>query len=679
VPGVDPSGQEGPSGLPASTNADTPPAYGGDVERFQVEELSRPSQPLAAVAELIWNSLDVEADIIDVVITPTPMGAVETVRVVDNGHGMTNNDALRDFRKLGGSWKKGRKRSRNNLRMLHGQKGQGRFRAFALGANAEWSSVAEGMSGLERTVIAGSLMTSEFTISDPERLATGPPGTAVTITGARETTGPLLGPDARHWLIIRLAAYLATYPQITIAYNGQPLDLDSILNRKVEVPLDPSLGGHHGAPVVRIMEWGPEIVSHKPSLILCDENGIALHEITDAISTGGMKLTAYLTWAGFADHGHQLLLSEMGHRTLSPIISAARRALTEYVGDRLLEERQVIIHQWKARKVYPYDKAPSTPAEMRERQVFDVVAATAAEAVSDDPRAARLLLRLLKEALEQSPGALHRVLREVLDLTVEQVADFDRLLRTTSLPAVIAATNQVTDRLVFLDDLSRLLFNDGRKVVRERDQLHAILANGRTWVFGEEYALVASDETLTKVLEAHLKELGDDRPVMGPVTDVGGSTGRRVDLMLSRAVKGAAGLRHLVVELKRPSVVLGQAELGQITNYAIAVAKDPAFKAPDVTWDFWLVGDDYDGYIEEMVHQDTRPIGVASQKHPYTVRVRRWAEIIEENRQRLHFYRKRLEYQAEDDLSIQETLDKYLPPGQGQDDRAYRPSGGEAA
>jgi hypothetical protein len=101
-----------------------------------------------------------------------------------------------------------------------------------------------------------------------------------------------------------------------------------------------------------------------------------------------------------------------------------------------------------------------------------------------------------------------------------------------------------------------------------------------------------------------------------------------VDLMLSKAVKGAAaGLRHLVVELTRPSVVLGQAELGQITNYAIAVAKDPAFKAPNVTWDFWLVGDDYDGYIEEMVHQDTRPIGVVSQKHPYTVRVRRWAEI----------------------------------------------------
>ena len=55
------------------------------------------------------------------------------------------------------------------------------------------------------------------------------------------------------------------------------------------------------------------------------------------------------------------------------------------------------------------------------------------------------------------------------------------------------------------------------------------------------------------------------------------------------------------------------------------------------------------------------------------------AEIIEENRQRLHFYQERPDYQAEDDLSIQETLDKYLPSSQSQDGRGYGPSGGEAA
>jgi hypothetical protein len=585
-----------------------------------------------------------------------------------------------DFRKLGGSWKKDRKRSKNNLRALHGQKGQGRFRAFALGTDAEWSTVAEGMNGLERTVITGYLRSPEFTVSDPEPLASGTTSTTVTITGARDTTGPLLGPDARNWLIIRLAHYLAAYPHITVTYDGEPLDPTSITERDVKIALDASLGGDHGVPMVRIMEWKPNIVGLRPSLILCDDDGVALHEITDAISSGNLKVTGYIVWAGFTEHVNDLLLGETGHPILTPIIAAARQTLAKYVEDRSGEERQRIIDQWKARRVYPYEKAPATPVERRERQVFDVVAATAASAVPDDPRAARLSLRLLKQALEQSPGALHRVLQEVLDLTAEQVADFDRLLQTTSLSAIIAATTRVTDRLLFLDDLQRLLFApDGKKAVRERDQLHEILANDRTWVFGEEYALVVSDKTLTKVLEAHLHQLGDDRPIMGPVTDIRGNRSRRIDLMLSKAVQGPDGLRHLVVELKRPSVVLGQAELNQITSYAFAVAKDPAFRAPNVTWDFWLVGDDYDDYIHETVHQDKLPVGVAIQKQPYTVRVRRWAEIIEENRQRLHFYREHLEYEAEDDLSVQETLAKYLPPSHRQDGDTDTPSGDEAA
>jgi hypothetical protein len=67
----------------------------------------------------------------------------------------------------------------------------------------------------------------------------------------------------------------------------------------------------------------------------------------------------------------------------------------------------------------------------------------------------------------------------------EQLADFDRLLKTTTLPAVIATTTKVTDRLTLLYELNRLLFDaDGKKAVRERDQLHEILANGQTWVFG---------------------------------------------------------------------------------------------------------------------------------------------------------------------------------------------------
>jgi hypothetical protein len=75
------------------------------------------------------------------------------------------------------------------------------------------------------------------------------------------------------------------------------------------------------------------------------------------------------------------------------------------------------------------------------------------------------------------------------------------------------------------------------------------------------------------------------------------------------AVATTAAL-HLVVELKRPSLKLTQSELSQITNYAVAVIKDDRFKTPDVSWEFWLVGDDMDEFVEELVNKKNGPSGL---------------------------------------------------------------------
>jgi hypothetical protein len=648
-----------------------PPGYDGAVpQRFSVqvasdkfEELCSPSNPLAAVAELVWNSLDAEASNVEVVIDRNELGGVEGVRVEDDGHGMTNERAVQDFRMLGGSWKRLSARSRNKKRTLHGRRGQGRFRAFALGAHAEWDTVAEGPNGLERTKITAALGSPEFFVTDPQPVESRRTGTVVTLTGAREGTAPLVADNGPHRLVVRLAAYLMTYPDVHITYDGHVLDPRAVLARETQVDLDAALGGTHGPPKVRIIEWKPEVVTDdRSSLVLCDDDGVGLHETSDNVSTGKLKLTAYVVWPGFREHVADLVLGEMGHQVLEPIATAARAAVARYAESRASEERQDVIARWKARDVYPYAKPPTNFAEAAERHVFDFVAVTAAQAVPSDIRGARLSLRLIKEALERSPDALHNVLREVLDLSAEQIADFDRLLRTTPLSSIIATTKLVVDRLAFLDDLQSLLFDeDGKAQVKERRHLHEILANGRTWIFGEEYNLVVSDRTLTKVVEAHLQLLGRERPLLGPVRDFEGNPSRRVDLMLARSAQSAQGVQHLVVELKRPSVRLGQKEFNQITGYAQALSRAPEFRADGVRWDFWLVGDEYDEYIEDMVHQDNLPAGVAVQRHPYTVRVRRWAEIIQENRQRLHFYHKHLAYAPEDEPSIEETLRKYLP------------------
>src|SRR5207237_1403776 len=105
-----------------------------------------------------------------------------------------------------------------------------------------------------------------------------------------------------------------------------------------------------------------------------------------------------------------------------------------------------------------------------------------------------------KQALEKSPDALNRILDEVLDLPIERQQELADLLERTSLSAIINSAKIVADRLDFLRGIEALLFEEeSRECLRERDQLHRILAD-HSWLFGEQYALTANEEGLTEVL-----------------------------------------------------------------------------------------------------------------------------------------------------------------------------------
>ena len=242
-----------------------PDRFPVQVDADQFDRLARPTQPVPGIAELIWNALDAEADVVSVAIDRTELDAVDGVTVSDDGHGMTHDDALRDFRRWGGSWKKLRTHSKSGTRTLHGKEGGGRFRAFAIGSTVEWSSVSHRIDGvLERTRVTGSMDSSEFVVGDPEALGTEPTGTQVRISRPREHANRLLGDGAASWLVTRFAVYLLKYPGITITYDGTVLDPATIIEREAEISLDPALGGTHGAPVLRIMEWKAEAT--RPSL-----------------------------------------------------------------------------------------------------------------------------------------------------------------------------------------------------------------------------------------------------------------------------------------------------------------------------------------------------------------------------------------------------------------------------
>ncbi|MEU1734311.1 ATP-binding protein [Streptosporangium sp. NPDC020145] len=603
--------------------------------------LAKQRDPIGAVAEMVWNALDAEASLVSIDLELNELNGVESVRVTDNGHGMPNASCANYFGGLGGSWKTTAKVSPELKRGLHGHSGQGRLRAFALGEQVRWISVAKAVDGrTERTVISGAVdRPADFEISEPETVEESC-GTRVEASVPADFVTRLTHEDTAQQLASTFAPFLAANPDVRIVYQGTLLDPAMVWTDTAEYTV-PWSEDVHPAPVLRVIEW-PKDVGRV--LALCDASGVVLDELSPGIQAPGYHFTAYLLWDGFVERRGDLPLAEMDE--IGPLLALARESLRAHVKRREQERRARLIHEWKSEGVYPYAEEPAEPAQAVEREMFDEVATRISRRLPGATQSKRTTLRLLREIIARDPSGLYPVLDELFRLPQSEQEELRRILQRTSLSEVIKATGQVSDRLDFLAALKKLVFEpEISRTVRERSELHKILER-ETWIFGDAYALMVSDQSLDAVLTRHLEELGRGSEVGGatPVRREDGRTGI-VDLLLGRAHRGSTGREHLVVELKAPRVRIGQSEVAQIKSYAEAIVSDPQFRDARVSWDFWVVSTEMTDIVRRDASAPDRPPGcIAEWGGGVRIWARTWSEIIDDCEARLHFYRERLNH-----------------------------------
>jgi hypothetical protein len=201
--------------------------------------------------------------------------------------------------------------------------------------------------------------------------------------------------------------------------------------------------------------------------------------------------------------------------------------------------------------------------------------------------------------------------------------------------------------------------------VLERNQLHRVLSEN-AWIFGEQYHLSVDDESLTEVLRAHLSSQGREIAIDEPVKRTDGRKGI-IDIMFSRNIQlaGSEDREHLVVELKRPTVLVNADVITQTKSYAFAVAKDARFRDVPAKWVFWAISTDLDEYARQEVNQRDRPRGMLYQGDDpsITIWVKTWSQVISECRARLRFFSEKLAYAPDRDASLaylKTTYSKYL-------------------
>ncbi|UIX31476.1 ATP-binding protein [Streptomyces sp. GQFP] len=616
-----------------------------ETSREHVAELARLRDPVGAIEELVWNAVDADAERVVVVLERNDLGGVDRVRVQDDGGGMSAEHCEEYFRPIGASWKKRAQGSPVKKRALHGKNGRGRVRAFALGTQVRWTSVSDAFGDRQQLVIeADRRSMDEFDIGDPEPAA-DPTGTLFEAFGGDEQLDLLADERARASLTTAFATYLEKYPDVRIEYDGQDLD-PAAEQLHVRDYVLPSPSGWSGEPArLKVVEWRRSVTR---ALFLCDGQSMSRAHLKPGIQAPGFEFTAHLTWAGFDDvDAEDLAFTDWASRgPHAEVLAAARDQLKVHFRARVDERRREQVAEWQGEGIYPYAGDAADEKERAERETFDAVATTVFRHLPRSQATRRTTFALLRSVLAHEPSDILRIANDLFTLSKQEREELNRLLERTTLSALIKASTAAANRIDFLTALEHLVFApDTRSRVTERDELHRILES-QCWVFGEEYALHVSDRSLNAVLTQHCRLLGRDIPTPEPVLREDGRTGR-VDLMLSRVARHRKGERHhLIVELKRPSVVLGMVEFSQISSYAEAVMSDDRFRDPTVTWDFWLVGNAMDKALRQLAHQVDRVPGCAVSTPRFRIMVKTWGEIIEDCQERLRFHSAQLEYQS---------------------------------
>ncbi|WP_026947150.1 ATP-binding protein [Algoriphagus marincola] len=640
------------------------------VEKDHIESLTK-AGGITAISELIWNSLDADASVIEIETKRNKLDGIESITIKDNGHGIDYSKAQDVFGRLGGSQKKLSSTSPNG-RHYHGKEGKGRYKSLALGDLVQFKSTYKNSDSFKQFTI--TLDRNHLSYSDFSDLKTLPKGTGksgfevliqnVNLEHATEAIEIRNRKDIEQ----KFASYWINYPDFSISFNGNKLEFESLIKNTDSTDVLIEKEDLSYKFDIKVIEWNFDI---KKKTYLCNTKGVPFKEINLGIrATIPISIFIQSVYIEKLHRENILDLQEMDE-IVQLAHDKAKVFAREYVRKRLHQYSGEFIKGLKEKGLYPYTETADSLIEESKRQVFDIVALQVNEYLPDfedqQDKSKKFTLTLIKEALEKDSNALRKILTEVIELPDEKREELVEILEETSLSSVIDTMTEIKNRLKFLNGLEELIYNkEENKNVLERKHLHKIITN-ETWIFGDEYTYGVDDVTLKTVLKEYLKHLGREDFEETVSTEENDELQIIPDVCLWRQFpQGIPGQKtNLIIELKKPRVDAGPDELSQIKLYASRVSRDRRFPKEKTKWKFLLVTKDIKSDIEYELEQTDRRYGHVLASDLVDVHVLTWGHIISEARTRFEYIKEKLNLNLMDNEKNLEYLKtkyrEYLP------------------
>ncbi|MBF0430863.1 MAG: ATP-binding protein [Fibrobacteria bacterium] len=403
-----------------------------DVQHDHISKLASIS-PEKALAEIIWNALDAESRNVTVEFERNEL-ATQQIRIIDDGHAFNRTEAATLFSFLGGSWKRNIHKSPNIGRFIHGQGGQGRFRAFGLGNMVEWTSVyTDGLKKFSFKISGSIENIKSFNITEPHEVdSDAPTGVTVTISNIDKNQKFFEEDVALEKITPIFALYLVHYPNVNITVDEKKLEAKKVIESHKRLALSTiKYEGQTYTHEIELIQW--KGITLKDTFF-SDSAGFPLERYDRKIKgVGDCSYSVYLKsdfYRKMNDGG--LLFFPDNIEELQEAIMAGTETAQEYFASKNVEKAKSQVEIWKTNQVYPYQGKAAGTKEKAQRKTFDTIALNINKYLPDFEKANNpvkaFCFKMLRQSIETTPGELVTLLNEAMPLPKDKQKELKKLL-----------------------------------------------------------------------------------------------------------------------------------------------------------------------------------------------------------------------------------------------------------
>lgn len=585
-----------------------------------IEGSGLPTDYKRAIAEYIWNGFDASASIIKINFRANEIGYIHNFSIKDNGTGINISDISETFGNFMVSLKAN---SFSETGFIKGKKGKGRY-SFSIFCNkAKWDTTFKSNDGhflnyniqIKKDEIQNFETIDTIVSKDKEN------GTEVIFEDFSALTGDLLdNEDFENYLANEFGwfLYLNKERDYKILINNRSLDYESVIADSDDQEIQ------FGKFIFKVsfLRWNEKIGDKYYYYFLNDNKKETYRKHTSFNNkTADFHHSVYVE----SDYFDLFKATKNDHPVLDHTFNQSHttfKVLIDHLNEFVSSKEKEFIRNLKADALIEnYNRNNILPVfsnnkydNLRKKDLEDVIK----ELYSVQPK---IFQNLSIPQSKTIVGFLNLLLdsdqrEHVLNIVdnVVKLSDVDRLelsnvLKTTRLSHITSLVKFLENRFIIVNILKLLVF-DLKKFTDERNHVQKVIEDNY-WLFGEQYHLVSADKNFEILLNNYYAHLEKSKKKPEKIDHK--NKLQRPDIFISRKSEiidssdsDSTIEENIIVELKRPNVIIGAEQFQQVERYLRFIIEDEKFNSVTRTWKFILVGIKLEEYIKDL--QDNQKV-----------------------------------------------------------------------